>query len=80
MAESEKKRNNVYLDVKAAMLKLQRKKNYKIKQSEVAKDHYLTSNTLNNWDKIAPPAVKFLYHFMKENDFTFEELVKEIES
>lgn len=72
-----KERKQVVLDFDGAIAIFKGrgvKKDYKTIASEVG----LTENGLRKLRRNTPKAVEVIYHFLKENDLKFEDLVKEV--
>lgn len=65
----------VFLDFDSHINKLKGegiKKQFK----EISKDVGFSVMTINAWREEAPEVVTMIYHYLKENDLTFEEFVK----
>lgn len=72
---SEKK---VIIDLRGALLSLERVSGERKNVSDVAKHYDITRATLTNWDKEAPKVVKFIRDFMVDTGCKFEDIVKEV--
>lgn len=68
----------VIIDLRGALLGLERKSGVKKSVTDVVKEHGISSVTFQNWDKEAPKAVLFIHEFMAKTGCEFSELVKEV--
>lgn len=69
----------VMIDWRGILL-IQERKGVKTTAKALAEEYGVTTTTLANWDKEAPPVVQFIFNFCKNTGCTFEELVKQLES
>lgn len=82
-AEKQEKKNKkqdkqVFLDFRSVLLQLNREKGIKINFSGLSEETGFTRQAILKWEKEAPPIVSMIFHFIKEHDLKFEDLVKEV--
>lgn len=77
--ELEKEKPDVFLDFKG-VIKILKDRGVSKTLGDISAETGNSLRTLDYQKKRAAPIVKMIYHFMKENDLRFEDLVKEVES
>jgi hypothetical protein len=74
-----KEEKKLIIDVRGALLILERKTGVKKTVTDLAKEYGTNNTTFQNWDKDAPKSIKFVVKFLKYNpELTFNDLVKEV--
>lgn len=70
-------KKEVFLDFPSALIIL-RDRGVKKTLGSVSEEGGFSRVALGKWQKKAPAVVGLIYHFLKENELTFEDLVKEV--
>lgn len=77
--ELEKERSDVFLDFNG-VIKIFKDRGVAKTLGNISEETGNSLRTLDYQKKRAAPIVKMIFHFLKENDLKFEDLVKEVES
>lgn len=70
-------KNEVFLDFKSALAKLKIERNINRPIGSISDEMGVSRNAVLTYEQRAPTVVKIIYHFLKDNDLKFEDLVKE---
>lgn len=73
------KRNDVYLDFHNVISKLKRERAIDKRLGDIGSEMGLSNTSMTNLLAKAPNTVAKIYYFLKDNNLSFEDLVKEIE-